>query len=935
MMQNFLLVLLALVFDVTSALPGRAPHSSAGVVQDRVLIVDVDNTLYSEQDVKSRGLLGIEEQIVANTHKFCESMNMTRDEADALFREHGSTIEGVRRTYLEKGGAAQSQKEVEQLMKDFYEQVWSDFDYSSLMTSAKNEDATGYSHAPSASLQNLLRACPYPIYFASNSPARHVAKVKEALGLCKVPGATVAPDTISDEDLPFPTKANPEVFFREIQKAHPQSKLVLIDDSKLNLEKACWQGVEGIHVKNGKVEEALARAIGHIDRDFELSSTDYLKDKNAVDAKSIDRATWEKLAEQIELGDDGVLRITDLGAGLVLMLDMIMNGKEDKPALVELLEGVERIEYHAYESNLGLFRGCLEKLHQLGFAKTPRNEPRKGDTYVFHNAERNIVVNMHWYDYKKEVKREDDNAPHVIVGCCFADLIEPSALVQSLKCYVAKLKNGASPLVYFPITFAGTTQFLPSQPFSKSARGWIPSDTAAFRSYSKALSDDQGHNLDPRQLVEAVERHGGELLQQGRSNWIVEKEKNSYFWKAMLYFFGTVAAPKLMIEGWDSIGWMERAATGPDSIMVNNVDLLFRLDATLSETLECRTNKDLIEVEEIQFTAPYLVETSKKSVDVSNDLLPDQVMIESVCSLISSGTELKIYKGDFEDAALDVNIEGMAEERMSYPLTYGYSSVGRITHVGSGVDPDLVGKLAFTFSPHASHVVTSKDAMKLVPDGIAAEDAIFMPSVETALSLVHDAHVRVGEKVAVYGQGLIGLLVTSILAMQKTPLDTSPGGSNFGTITAFDTIPERLAMSAAMGSSQALLPNEASQAGPFDVSIEVSGNERALQSAIDYTRNGGRIIVGSWYGNSDVTLKLGIDFHRSHKTIKTSQVSEIPAELKTLWSKERRFALTWELVKLLRPSRILTTTVTLESAGEAYESLEKGNDIAVAFRYNR
>jgi threonine dehydrogenase-like Zn-dependent dehydrogenase len=48
-----------------------------------------------------------------------------------------------------------------------------------------------------------------------------------------------------------------------------------------------------------------------------------------------------------------------------------------------------------------------------------------------------------------------------------------------------------------------------------------------------------------------------------------------------------------------------------------------------------------------------------------------------------------------------------------------------------------------------------------------------------------------------------------------------------------------------------------------DVSIEVSGNERALQSAIDYTRNGGRIIVGSWYGNSDVTLKLGIDFHRS------------------------------------------------------------------------
>jgi threonine dehydrogenase-like Zn-dependent dehydrogenase len=220
-------------------------------------------------------------------------------------------------------------------------------------------------------------------------------------------------------------------------------------------------------------------------------------------------------------------------------------------------------------------------------------------------------------------------------------------------------------------------------------------------------------------------------------------------------------------------------------------------------------------VEEIQFTAPYFVETLKKSINVGTDLSPEQVIIESVCSLISSGTELKIYKGDFDDAALDVNIAGMSEKRMVYPLAYGYSSVGRITHVGSGVDHDLVGKLVFSFSPHATHVVASKDAIHLVPDGIAPEDAIFMPSIETALSLVHDAHIRFGEKVAVYGQGLIGLLVTSILAMQKSPLDSSPGGCDFGTTTTFDNIPMRLAMSAVMGSSQALLPDEVEKAGPF------------------------------------------------------------------------------------------------------------------------
>jgi threonine dehydrogenase-like Zn-dependent dehydrogenase len=281
----------------------------------------------------------------------------------------------------------------------------------------------------------------------------------------------------------------------------------------------------------------------------------------------------------------------------------------------------------------------------------------------------------------------------------------------------------------------------------------------------------------------------------------------------------------------------------------------------------------------------------------------------------------------FDDAALDVNIDGMADERMAYPLSYGYSLVGRVTRCGSDVEDgeELVGRLVFTFSPHSSHVIVDRSALQVIPEGIDAQDAIFMPSVETALSMVHDAHVRVGEKTAVFGQGLIGLLVTAILSNQQALLP--------GTLTTFDGIPERLAASAAMGSSQALLPMEAELAGPFDVSIEVSGNARALQSAIDNTRSGGRIIVGSWYGNADVKLKLGIDFHRSHKTIKTSQVSEIPAELTALWSKERRFALTWDLVRQIRPSRLITRQTTLRHAKAAYDALDQGKEIAVSFSY--
>ena len=269
---------------------------------------------------------------------------------------------------------------------------------------------------------------------------------------------------------------------------------------------------------------------------------------------------------------------------------------------------------------------------------------------------------------------------------------------------------------------------------------------------------------------------------------------------------------------------------------------------------------------------------------------------------------------------------------MAYPLSYGYCLVGVVVDCGSEVSrEDFVGKTIFTFSPHASHVVTDADAVQIVPDGIDPQDAIFMPSVETALSLVHDANVRVGENIAVYGQGLIGLLVTALLSRGRSDVSSS---GKFDSVTTFDMIPDRLAASSKMRASQALIPGKYSEGVQFDVSIEVSGNARALQSAIDNTVNGGRVIVGSWYGNKDVSLKLGIDFHRSHKTIQTSQVSEIPANLSQLWTKERRFAYTWDLVKQLKPGRLLTKVLPLKSAQEAYEALDEGTEIAIAFDYN-
>jgi threonine dehydrogenase-like Zn-dependent dehydrogenase len=168
--------------------------------------------------------------------------------------------------------------------------------------------------------------------------------------------------------------------------------------------------------------------------------------------------------------------------------------------------------------------------------------------------------------------------------------------------------------------------------------------------------------------------------------------------------------------------------------------------------------------------------------------------------------------------------------------------------------------------------------------------------------------------------------------MQSLSLTSS--SDCFGSVTAFDALDDRLRVSSSLGASSALKPDMAAAAGPFDCSIEVSGNPRALQSAIDHTSNNGRIVVGSWYGNTEVVLTLGIDFHRSNTVIVASHVSTITPTLAGLWSKKRRFLFTWALVKSLRPSRLIAKRLPLNEAHQAYELLDKGQEQVICFKYD-
>jgi len=295
-----------------------------------------------------------------------------------------------------------------------------------------------------------------------------------------------------------------------------------------------------------------------------------------------------------------------------------------------------------------------------------------------------------------------------------------------------------------------------------------------------------------------------------------------------------------------------------------------------------------------------------------------EVLLTTIVSAVSAGTEMLFYRGDLEEGAqVDAFLKGYRRP-LAYPLRYGYANVGKITATGAGVDPGLSGRLAFAFAPHASSVCLPADHALLVPEGCPPEDAAFLANAETAVNLVLDAAPLLAERISVFGLGVIGLLTVGLLA--RFPL---------ACLSGWDLLPLRREMAASMG-AQAGDPSAAPPApGTEDCALEVSGSPRGFSMALSSCRFNGRLVVGSWYGASSRREAMtGFDtaFHRNRVRIISSQVSTIDPALSGRWTRERRLEAAWDAVRMLRPSRLITHRIPFCKAADAYQLISDAHD---------
>jgi 2-desacetyl-2-hydroxyethyl bacteriochlorophyllide A dehydrogenase len=329
----------------------------------------------------------------------------------------------------------------------------------------------------------------------------------------------------------------------------------------------------------------------------------------------------------------------------------------------------------------------------------------------------------------------------------------------------------------------------------------------------------------------------------------------------------------------------------------------------------------------VSFTAPRQVEVvSYEPAPIS----PGSVRIRTWYSGVSAGTELTAYRGSNPylnrtwDAERRLFVDG--PPTFGYPVQgWGYSEVGEVVETAPDVTTPACGDIVYGIWGHRSEAVVPGTAVR---DHVwSADDALsacFARVGAIALNAVLASETRLGERVAVFGQGVIGLLATRLATLSGAE------------VVAVDAVPGRLEVAASMGAVQtwpADTPGGAGaeirdwSAGGVEAAIELSGHTRALHEAVRSVMVDGTVVASGFYQGGAEHLRLGEEFHHNRVRIVASHISGTPVALGPRWNQQRLVRTFMRLVATGRVDTraLVSDVVDVADVDAVFQRLDRGD----------
>lgn len=328
------------------------------------------------------------------------------------------------------------------------------------------------------------------------------------------------------------------------------------------------------------------------------------------------------------------------------------------------------------------------------------------------------------------------------------------------------------------------------------------------------------------------------------------------------------------------------------------------------------------------FTRPRIVDFEQYE---DRPLEAREIRLKTLYSGISAGTELTAYRGSnpYLHKRWDSDnklFRGSETTSQQYPLRgWGYEEVGEVVEIGDEVTGVRVGDVIYGTWGHRTHHVVDEDYAKqrVLPMGLDPILGIFSQIGAISLNGVHDARIRIGETVAVFGLGVPGQIVAQLAKKSGA------------YVVGVDLIEKRLNLAAELGSVDVAIDASSGSVGEqikaltggrgADVSLEASGSTAALHEAIRATAYSARVVALGFYQGEAHSLFLGEEFHHNRVNIVCSQISGVDPELTYRWNPLRMVQTTMHLQAegVLKLKPLISHVYPFQEAPEAFRVLDE------------
>ena len=330
-----------------------------------------------------------------------------------------------------------------------------------------------------------------------------------------------------------------------------------------------------------------------------------------------------------------------------------------------------------------------------------------------------------------------------------------------------------------------------------------------------------------------------------------------------------------------------------------------------------------------------VVFTNPKTVDFElyddRPLESHEVRLQTLYSGISAGTELTAYRGSNPylhkqwDPTRKLFIPG-DQTSLTYPVSgWGYEEVGEVIELGSEVKDVSISDVIFgTWGHRTHHIVEESYARdRLQARSLDAVFGIFSQIGAIAINGVHDARIRIGETVAVFGMGTLGQIVGQLARRSGAK------------VVGVDRFEKRLEIALQGGAADIVLNASNTEVAEHirsmtdnrgaDVAIEVTGSTQALQQAVRSVAYSSKVIAMGFFQGEASGLFLGEEFHHNRVNIVGSQISGSDPELTYRWNRLRLIQSFMRLQAdgLIDLKPIISHVIPFDDAGDAFRILDE------------